>query len=385
MEIMRGWRVMETQTSVQTKVIDSNKNYNGEFTNTNNILSSIIIDPKEGTSKQFNDTNQSIYNGPIVKKTPSTPECEEVLEELRKQYYNPREGSSKQYENNNSNINNKTPTINKTPENECSTELLYETYKKRFVNPIQESNRTVGSSENTLELLRSCIQYAFDQEVDIIVKKFVQLYFVPAMKNLKENLGESAVSDDIICSICVSLIENSKLQYMCNVSSADTLSSEVTSISTATTPKMELSESESSDNSQNVFTGSILQQALKRKRVDESPSTTTEEDTAGDEISDDILGKIAEEISEEDLSQAFSFEDSLLSDIPCLSLSPPPLMMDTLNTDTTDFKVPLPPIETIKGVCAPFSSLFVPSTNSFSTSNTTDEQCFDFIDFDFIE
>lgn len=35
-------------------------------------------------------------NGPIIKKTPSTPECEEVLAELRKKYYNPREGTSKQ-------------------------------------------------------------------------------------------------------------------------------------------------------------------------------------------------------------------------------------------------------------------------------------------------
>lgn len=41
-----------------------------------------------------------------MKKTPSTPECEEVLEELRKKYYNPREGSSKQYEYNNLNIQN---------------------------------------------------------------------------------------------------------------------------------------------------------------------------------------------------------------------------------------------------------------------------------------
>lgn len=41
-----------------------------------------------------------------MKKTPSTPECEEVLEELRKKYYNPREGSSKQYEYNNLSIQN---------------------------------------------------------------------------------------------------------------------------------------------------------------------------------------------------------------------------------------------------------------------------------------
>lgn len=69
MEIMRGWRIMETQTTVQTKTITNSSS--DEFTNNNKILSSIIIDPKEGTSKQFNDSNQSIYvsfDGGIFKK-----------------------------------------------------------------------------------------------------------------------------------------------------------------------------------------------------------------------------------------------------------------------------------------------------------------------------
>lgn len=60
MEIMRGWRIVDTQTTVQTKTFTNSSNE--DFTNNNNkILSSIIIDPKEGTSKQFNDANQSIY------------------------------------------------------------------------------------------------------------------------------------------------------------------------------------------------------------------------------------------------------------------------------------------------------------------------------------
>lgn len=222
------------------------------------------------------------------------------------------------------------------------------------------------------------------------------------MKNVKENLGENAISDDAFCNICCSLLENSKSQYFTtntnisesspimtttpntsyssSASSASLNSTDLaaSSLSTATTPKMELSETES-DSSQNnnnfCSTGSsILHQALKRRRIDEiEEHDETDPDTCGEEISDELL-KIAEEISEEDLSQAFSFEDSLLSDIPCLSLSPPPLM-DALNTDTdtTDFKVPLPPIETIKGVSTPFSSFFVPNT----------EPCLDFIDFDF--
>lgn len=39
-------------------------------------------------------------NGSLIKKTPSTPECEEVLAELRKKYYNPKESTSKLFETN---------------------------------------------------------------------------------------------------------------------------------------------------------------------------------------------------------------------------------------------------------------------------------------------
>lgn len=154
------------------------------------------------------------------------------------------------------------------------------------------------------------------------------------------------------------------------------------SLSTATTPKMELSETESDSSSQNYGgCGSILQQALSKgdrsyyeTETSEMTETTTEDEQMGDEISDDLLGKIAEEISEEDLNEAFSFEDSLLSDIPCLSLTPPPLM-DTLSPN--DFKVPLPPISTIT---SSLSKPYVPFSSLFGGTNA--EPCLDFIDFD---
>lgn len=211
----------------------------------------------------------------------------------------------------------------------------------------------------------------------------------------------------MLLTVCCSLLDNAKAQYftcansllnpindtnnspfgansslcMSSTMNPSTPSDLALSLSTATTPKMELSETES-DNSLNFSStsgcGSILQQALKGDRSYETdPSeyteTTTEDEHMADEISDDLLGKIAEEISEEDLSQAFSFEDSLLSDIPCFSLSPPPLM-DALSSN--DFKVPLPPISTITSSLSkpyvPFSSLF----------GNNAEPCLDFIDFD---
>lgn len=213
-----------------------------------------------------------------------------------------------------------------------------------------------------------------------------QQIFVPATQRLKENYGDNSVSDDVLVAVCCSLLENAKTQYVTRATPLLSMFTD-TSLSTATTPKMELSETES-DNSQNYSSttsggggcggGSILQQALKGDRsyeteTSEYTETTTEDENLGEDISDDLLGKIAEEISEEDLSQAFSFEDSLLSDIPCISLSPPPLM-DALSSN--DFKVPLPPISTITSSLSkpyvPFSSLF--------GSNT--EPCLDFIDFD---
>lgn len=212
-----------------------------------------------------------------------------------------------------------------------------------------------------------------------------QQIFVPAMQRLKENYGENAVSDEMLLTVCCSLLENAKTQYITRATPLIVPTEPATSLSTATTPKMELSETES-DNSLNFSSSasgggssSILQQALKGDRssyeteTSEFTETTTEDENMGDEISDELLGKIAEEISEEDLSQAFSFEDSLLSDIPCLSLSPPPLM-DALTSN--DFKVPLPPISTITSSLSkpyvPFSSLFGANT----------EPCLDFIDFD---
>lgn len=59
MEIMRGWRIVDTQTTVQTKNFTNSGS--DEFSNNNKIISSIILDPKEGTSKQFIDSSQSIY------------------------------------------------------------------------------------------------------------------------------------------------------------------------------------------------------------------------------------------------------------------------------------------------------------------------------------
>lgn len=64
-----------------------------------------------------------------------------------------------------------------------------------------------------LELLRINIQSAFDKEIDVIVKKFTELYFETAFKNIKENLGEHGISEDVLSRMTCALLENAKSQY----------------------------------------------------------------------------------------------------------------------------------------------------------------------------
>lgn len=193
------------------------------------------------------------------------------------------------------------------------------------------------------------------------------------MQNLKNQQNEISIPDDILCDVCCSLLDKSKEQYLGQAQTS--LESSMSPLSTATTPKMELSETESEISIGNISFAMNSTVKMESDSAEDASSPFTEEEMMDQDITDDLLGKIAEEISEEDLSQAFSFEDSLLSDIPCISLSPPPVM-DALISN--DFKVPpLPPISTITSSLskpyAPFSSLF----------GSTAESCLDFIDLDF--
>lgn len=71
---------------------------------------------------------------------------------------------------------------------------------------------------------------------------YFQTFFVPALKNIKENLGDNSVNDDQIRKVCCSLLENSKSQYLSQNSSSNQ------SLSRANTPGMEVSDSDSSSN-----------------------------------------------------------------------------------------------------------------------------------------
>ncbi|XP_035916874.1 deoxynucleotidyltransferase terminal-interacting protein 1 isoform X1 [Anopheles stephensi] len=147
--------------------------------------------------------------------------------------------------------------------NTLSGEATLEALKQRYGTGRSFVSQTANDAAiKSLELLRANIQCYFDKEVDTIVKKFHQTYFVPAIRNIKENLGDGAISDEALKSVFCSLLENTKAQYASQLSSPAG-----NSLSRANTPGMELSDSDSStDNSPATGAAtSLLHQALKRK------------------------------------------------------------------------------------------------------------------------
>lgn len=64
------------------------------------------------------------------------------------------------------------------------------------MNALKKRHASLSNPVKSLELLRMSIQSYFDREVDQVVRKFVTQFFSPAIKNLKENLGDDVVSDD---------------------------------------------------------------------------------------------------------------------------------------------------------------------------------------------
>ncbi|XP_055841786.1 deoxynucleotidyltransferase terminal-interacting protein 1 [Episyrphus balteatus] len=85
--------------------------------------------------------------------------------------------------------------------------------KQRLGGHVSGRKSSSDAAMRSLELLRITIQIAFDKEVDTIAKKFIDMYFKPAFKNIKENLGDHVVTEEMAHKMICALLENSKAQY----------------------------------------------------------------------------------------------------------------------------------------------------------------------------
>lgn len=67
----------------------------------------------------------------------------------------------------------------------------------RSLNERLSKSQTSESSVNgSLDLLRLNLQLSFDKEIDAIVSKYREKFFLKAVQNLKRNLGEHAVTEN---------------------------------------------------------------------------------------------------------------------------------------------------------------------------------------------
>ncbi|XP_037935294.1 deoxynucleotidyltransferase terminal-interacting protein 1 isoform X2 [Teleopsis dalmanni] len=92
-------------------------------------------------------------------------------------------------------------------------ENMLKRLRQRLSCPGATSSSNAESAVRSLELLRISVQNAFDKEIDGIVKRFIENYFKPACNNIKSNMGQNSLSDDVLQKMSCALLENSKAQY----------------------------------------------------------------------------------------------------------------------------------------------------------------------------
>ncbi|XP_053625461.1 uncharacterized protein LOC128683645 [Plodia interpunctella] len=122
--------------------------------------------------------------------------------------------------------------------------------------PVQPHSRPIAefraSANKSLDMLRQTIQSAVTREIDQVIKKYLEKFFVPAVNNIRLNLGDESVSEDQVRAVCRAMLDATRLLYM-------TPSRPVAS-------PYETSDSESSNSTETKFKPSTLQSPSQNKR-----------------------------------------------------------------------------------------------------------------------
>nr|XP_014288498.1 deoxynucleotidyltransferase terminal-interacting protein 1 isoform X3 [Halyomorpha halys] len=76
--------------------------------------------------------------------------------------------------------------------------------------------RNMTSAAKSLDILRQNLQAAINKEIDLVIKKYLEKFFQPAVRNIRENLGAGSVTEDLIREVCRAMLEEAKQMY-CSV------------------------------------------------------------------------------------------------------------------------------------------------------------------------
>ncbi|KAL0841912.1 hypothetical protein ABMA28_014147 [Loxostege sticticalis] len=124
--------------------------------------------------------------------------------------------------------------------------------------PVQPHSRPIAefraSANKSLDMLRQTIQSAVTREIDQVIKKYLEKFFVPAVNNIRLNLGDESVSEDQVRAVCRAMLDATRLLY--------------TTPPKPTPSPQEQSDSESNNSTDTKFTKQLQSPSQKRKEVD---------------------------------------------------------------------------------------------------------------------
>lgn len=83
--------------------------------------------------------------------------------------------------------------------------------------PVQPHSRPISefraSANKSLDMLRQTVQSAVTREIDQVIKKYLEKFFVPAVNNIRLNLGEESVSEDQVRAVCRAMLDATRVLY----------------------------------------------------------------------------------------------------------------------------------------------------------------------------
>ncbi|CAH2074281.1 unnamed protein product, partial [Iphiclides podalirius] len=83
--------------------------------------------------------------------------------------------------------------------------------------PVQPHSRPIAefraSANKSLDMLRQTIQSAVSREIDQIIRKYLEKFFVPAVNNIRLNLGDESVGEDQVKAVCRAMLDATRLLY----------------------------------------------------------------------------------------------------------------------------------------------------------------------------
>ncbi|XP_045785273.1 uncharacterized protein LOC123880912 isoform X2 [Maniola jurtina] len=124
--------------------------------------------------------------------------------------------------------------------------------------PVQPHSRPIAefraSANKSLDMLRQTIQSAVTREIDQVIKKYLEKFFVPAVNNIRLNLGDESVSEDQVRAVCRAMLDATRLLYSTPPRTVATGFADVTS------------DAESSNSTENKLTRQTFQNSSQKRK-----------------------------------------------------------------------------------------------------------------------